>query len=218
MDKREILLQLFNRMKSYFGSPNWWPGETPFEIMVGAILTQNTNWRNVEIAIKNLKEKGVLDPASILNMPMDELCYLIKPSGFYKQKAKRLKDFSRYIMENYNGSIEAMGKKDLEELRKELLSIKGIGEETADSILLYALKKPIFVVDAYTYRILKRHGLIPEEISYSELQSLFMDNLPEDVELYSDFHALFVLTGKNFCKKDPLCKECPLNGFPNGLS
>ncbi len=200
-------------MKSHFGSPGWWPGETPFEIMVGAILTQNTAWRNVEVAIENLKKAEAMDPYSISSMPLDHLESLIKPSGFYRQKAKRLKEFCRYMIERYGGDVGKMKERDLWELREELLSIRGIGKETADSILLYALEKPIFVVDAYTHRIMSRHGLSPEEVTYDELQAIFMESLPKDVKLFNEFHALFVLTGKEFCRKKPICHGCPLQGL-----
>ncbi len=200
-------------MRDHFGDPGWWPGDGPFEIMVGAILTQNTNWSNVEKAIENLKKRGLMDPRSIVSISTDELGMLLKPSGFFRQKAIRLKRFCRFILERFNGDIEAMKREDLGALRKELLSIKGIGKETCDSILLYALDKPIFVVDAYTHRILNRHGIVEEDASYDELQELFMSSLPKDVKLFNEFHALFVLTGKKYCKKTPTCKGCPLEKF-----
>lgn len=199
-------------MEEALGHQNWWPAETPFEVCVGAILTQNTNWSNVERAIKNLKQAGLLSPEGIAAAEDERLFELIKPAGFYKQKAKRLKAFSKWLLEQ--GGLDALKDTPTETLREMLLSIKGVGHETADSILLYALDRPVFVVDAYTYRIFLRHNLIYEEITYNELQELFMRNLPEDVELFKEYHALLVEVGKRFCKKKkPLCGGCPLEGI-----
>ncbi len=199
-------------MEEALGHQNWWPAETPFEVCVGAILTQNTNWSNVERAIKNLKQAGLLSPEGIAAAEDERLFGLIKPAGFYKQKAKRLKAFSKWLLEQ--GGLDALKDTPTETLREMLLSIKGVGHETADSILLYALDRPVFVVDAYTYRIFLRHNLIYEEITYNELQELFMRNLPEDVELFKEYHALLVEVGKRFCKKKkPLCGGCPLEGI-----
>lgn len=198
---------------SHFGPRHWWPGETPFEVMVGAILTQNTNWKNVEKAILNLKGAGLLDPFKINKLTPSKLSEFIRPAGYFRVKAARLKNFIRFFVDNYDGDENAMAKLDLSRLREELLSVKGIGPETADSILLYALGKPIFVVDAYTKRILLRHNLCNEEDGYNELQDLFLSALPEDVSLFNEYHALIVEAGKNFCKKTPLCERCPLNGW-----
>ena len=207
---KDKLLEIFERLYKYFGPQHWWPGDTAFEICVGAILTQNTNWRNVEKAIKNLKDRGVLSVEGILSLSEEELARLIKPSGFYKQKAKRLMEFTKWLKSV--GGLEALQEYSTDRLREELLKIKGIGFETADSILLYALNRPIFVVDSYTYRILLRHNLIEEDADYHQIQSLFMDNLSWDVELFKEYHALLVMTGKNFCKREPLCRGCPLEG------
>ncbi len=201
---------MYGRMRDYFGDPGWWPGDTPFEVMVGAILTQSASWDNVVRAIDNLKREGLMDPVSISSSPKDLIEALIRPSGFYRQKAERLKRFCSYLVERYGGDVGNMKERDMWELREELLSLKGIGKETCDSILLYALEKPIFVVDAYTHRILNRHGFIPEDATYDEIQEMFMNSLPRDTRLFNEFHALFVLTGKSFCRKTPRCKGCPL--------
>jgi endonuclease-3 related protein len=178
--------------------------------MVGAILTQNTSWRNVEKAIQKLKGKGVLNPEGIHHLKRSELARLIKSSGYYRIKTDRLKSFIDFLFEEYDGNIKKMGRERLGELREKLLGVKGIGPETADSILLYGLKKPIFVVDAYTRRILSRHGIISEKASYEEVQKLFMDYLPRDEKLFNEYHALFVYLGKTVCKKIPRCELCPL--------
>jgi len=211
---KERLMDMYNRLFSFFGPQHWWPAKTPFEVIIGAILTQNTNWKNVERAIENLKREGLLSASGLYKIPEQILASLIRPAGYYKMKARRLKNFISYIMENYEGDLENLFSLDTESLRKELLSIKGIGPETADSILLYAAKRPVFVVDSYTYRILKRHNIIWNNISYNELQEIFMKNLPHDEILFNEFHALIVETGKHFCKKRPICKDCPLDGWP----
>ena len=208
------LMEMYKRLLSFFGPQNWWPADTPFEVVIGAILTQNTNWKNVEKAIENLKKEGFLSIPELYNISEQRLASLIRPAGYYNIKAKRLKNFISHVMENHNGDLEDLFSLDTESLRKELLSIKGIGPETADSILLYAAKRPVFVVDAYTYRILRRHELIWDDASYDELQELFMKDLPHDETLFNEFHALIVETGKRFCKKRPLCEDCPLNGWP----
>ncbi|MFA4974729.1 MAG: endonuclease III domain-containing protein [bacterium] len=205
----------FRLMLARFGPRGWWPGETPFEVMVGAILTQNTNWKNVEKAIANLKQEDILDPHAMLGLSPQRLASLIKPAGYFRVKAKRLRSFLKYFVENYDGSARKMAKRDLPQLREELLAVNGIGPETADSILLYALKKDIFVIDAYTKRILSRHGLCAEEDCYDDLQALFMDRIEKDIPLYNEYHALIVETGKDFCRTSPRCAECPLNGWNN---
>lgn len=209
---KEILMELYKRLFFDFGPQGWWPAESPFEVFVGAILTQNTSWRNVEKAIANLKGKGALVPEIIYEMPLEELEDLIKPSGFYKVKAKRLKEAVAFLIREFKGRMDLMAKAPLQELRSKLLEVKGIGEETADSILLYACDKPIFVVDAYTKRILSRHEITKDSSSYRELQRLFMDALPKDVALYKEYHALLVRLGKSFCRPKPRCEGCPLEG------
>ncbi len=211
MLRNERLKRIFDKLYEHFGPQHWWPGETGFEIMLGAVLTQATNWGNVELAINNLKSRGLLNPKSINELPINELAQLIRPVGYYNQKARKIKNLVKYLIERYNGNISLMSKKPLHTLRQELLSISGIGNETSDSILLYALNKPIFVVDSYTFRVLYRHGFVGDEASYEEIQELFMNNLPHSVELFNEFHALFVALGKTYCKKNnPNCDSCPL--------
>jgi endonuclease-3 related protein len=185
--------------------------------MVGAILTQNTSWRNVEKAIQNLKARNVLTVRGIHRLKRGELASLIRSSGYFRIKADRLKAFVNFLSENYNGKLERMMKEEVEVLRQKLLDVKGIGPETADSILLYGLKKRIFVVDAYTKRILSRHGIVSEKASYDEVQKLFMDHLPHDERLFNEYHALLVHLGKTLCKKIPRCDRCPLKGIEYNL-
>ncbi len=204
-----ILEEIYRRLYRHFGPQHWWPAETPFEVCVGAILTQNTNWRNVERAIENLKTRDLLSPQALYELPEDLLAALIRPAGYFRVKARRLKAFVRWLVENYGGGLENLSEKETEELRRELLSLPGIGPETADSILLYALERPVFVVDAYTRRILLRHGLVTEEADYHEIQELFMENMPLEVELFNEYHALLVACGKHFCRARKLRCEAP---------
>ena len=210
MRKTKALLQIYQKMFDALGPRHWWPGETPFEVVIGAILTQNTNWSNVEKAIKNLKMAGKLSPEGIYGLSITELAELIKPSGFFNVKAKRVKAFINWLFSRYEGNLSKMFARDLQSLRSELLSVKGIGPETADSILLYAGNMPTFVVDAYTHRIFSRHELIPEESTYDEMKSFFEENLPKDVQLFNEYHALLVNVGKMFCKTRKVCEPCPL--------
>ena len=210
MRKTKALLQIYQKMFDALGPRHWWPGETPFEVVIGAILTQNTNWSNVEKAIKNLKTAGKLSPEGIYELSVTELAKLIRPSGFFNVKAKRVKAFINWLFSRYEGNLSKMFAQDLQALRSELLSVKGIGPETADSILLYAGNMPTFVVDAYTHRIFSRHELIPEESTYDEMKSFFEENLPEDVQLFNEYHALLVNIGKTFCKTKKVCEPCPL--------
>ena len=208
-----LLMDIYQKLYKAYGPRHWWPGETPFEVMVGAILTQNTSWKNVEKAIERLKAKGLLDPARIHEISESSLASLIRPSGYFRIKAKRLKAFVNFLFEKYGGDLKKMKKTGLIQLRRELLGVNGIGPETADSILLYGLKKPIFVVDAYTRRILSRHDIVSEKASYDEIQRLFMDHLLHDEERFNEYHALLVHLGKNVCKKRPDCERCPLKGI-----
>lgn len=208
--KNQILNWIYKRLFETFGARNWWPGDTPFEISIGAILTQNTAWLNVEKAINNLKNHNLLEPKKLKEIPQDKLAELIRPAGYYNLKAERLKAFVEFLFLHYDGDLDKMFNRDMWELRQELLKVKGIGLETADSILLYAGNKPIFVVDSYTRRILTRHNLIDEKASYSQIQSLFMENLPPDVQLYNEYHALIVQLGKEICKSKPNCQSCPI--------
>jgi endonuclease-3 related protein len=206
-------MKIYQRLYRAYGPMHWWPGETPFEVMVGAILTQNTSWRNVEKAIQNLKARKVLHVRGIQQLKTSQLASLIRSSGYFRIKAERLKAFVDFLSENYNGDLKKMMKEGVETLRQKLLHVKGIGPETADSILLYGLKKPIFVVDAYTKRILSRHRIISAKTSYDEVQRLFMDYLPHDEGLFNEYHALLVYLGKTLCKKIPRCDICPIKGI-----
>jgi endonuclease-3 related protein len=210
MKRGHYLLTIYKTLNAHFGDLNWWPGNSPFEIIVGAILTQNTAWRNVEKAIARLKSLELLDPAGILEIDDSILADLIRPAGYYNIKTRRLKSFIRFLYDDYGGKLDNMFAEDLWRLRAKLLTVKGIGEETADSILLYAGRKPIFVVDAYTRRILQRHDKIHSDAKYNEIQNLFMTYLPHSVPLYNQYHALFVNTGKHFCTRKPRCEGCPL--------
>jgi endonuclease-3 related protein len=207
---RQVLNEMHDLMVQHFGPPRWWPGETPLEIMVGAILTQNTNWRNVEKAINHLKQLELLSLKALEEIPVNSLAKAIRPAGYYNLKAKRLKNLIHYIKIAHGGEWDRLACEETAALREGLLSVKGIGPETADSILLYAMGRPLFVIDAYTHRILNRHGLIEEEATYEDMQSLFMDHLTGDSRLFNEFHALIVMTGKHYCKKRPTCSVCPL--------
>lgn len=202
---------IYKKLYMHFGPQHWWPGDTPFEVIVGAILTQNTSWSNVEKAIASLKNHKLLKPHRLYKLSSKRLASLIKPAGYYNIKAKRLKNFLRFLSVNYEGKIGKMSKEKTQALRSRLLAVNGIGPETADSILLYALGKKIFVIDAYTKRILTRHGLIGEDAGYDEAQSLFMRHLPSRADIFNEYHALLVRLGKDFCLKNrPRCEECPI--------
>ncbi len=203
-------MEIFDLLLNYYGPRNWWPAETDLEMMVGAILTQNTNWKNVEKAIENLKRTNILSLNALHSITPEELAQEIRPAGYYNIKANRLKNLINFIYDTYDGNMNILLGDKTPALRQKLLSVNGIGPETADSILLYAANRPSFVIDAYTYRILNRHCMCEEQASYQELQDLFMDNLPEDSSLFNEFHALIVETGKDFCRKKPLCEKCPL--------
>ncbi len=207
---RTTLLTMHRRLSEHFGPLHWWPGDTPFEIAVGAILTQNTNWSNVERAIANLKEERLLSPKALYAAPQKRLARLIRPSGYYNVKAGRLRCFLEFLFDDFGGSLEKMFRTPPDELRERLLAVKGIGPETADSILLYAGGKPVFVVDAYTRRVLSRYGLVRDKADYEEIRRFFEENLPRDVRLFNEFHAQFVNLGKHYCKPKPRCEGCPL--------
>ncbi|MBI1738626.1 MAG: endonuclease III domain-containing protein [Acidobacteria bacterium] len=208
------LQEYYNALFRALGPQNWWPARTPFEVIVGAILTQNTAWTNVEKAITNLRRERLLTPAALQRVAQKKLARLIRSSGYFRQKAKKLKAFVKFLRREYSGSLARMFRAPTAELREKLLSVHGIGPETADSILLYAARHPVFVVDAYTKRILSRHGLASEKAGYEELRALFEKTLPRDAQLYNEFHGLIVMTGKHWCKtKNPLCEECPLGRF-----
>ena len=211
--KRSQLLGIYKQLYTVLGPQHWWPADSPFEVIIGAILTQNTSWNNVERAIQNLKEKELLDPLKLYDVREGRLARVIKPSGFFNIKAKRVKHFMQFFFEHFQGSVEKMFAEDMLSLRESLLTVNGLGPETVDSILLYAGEKPVFVVDAYTKRIFSRHKLIPEEAVYHEIQELFMNNLDHDVKLFNEYHALLVYVGKHFCKSNPRCDQCPMNGI-----
>lgn len=214
MTDAKKLSGFYDSLFSHYGPQKWWPGRTPFEVVVGAILTQNTNWGNVEKAIGNLKRARALNYRAMHALPTSELAELIRPSGYYNIKARRLKNFLDLVSEKFSGSLSRLFKLETGELRKTLLSINGIGPETADSILLYAAERAVFVVDAYTIRILRRHSLIDESWDYHRVQDLFTSSLAPETKLYNEYHALIVMTGKELCKtREPLCEECPLGGF-----
>ena len=228
MDK---LIGIYDALYSYLGPQFWWPvtkegkvnpkyhkninltEKQKLEICFGAILTQNTSWKNVEKAIINLNINKLIDITKIKNIENDKLTQIIKPSGYHNQKAKKLKNFCNFLFKNYNGSLKKLFEKNIQKLREELLSVNGVGPETADSIILYAAKKPIFVVDAYTRRIIQRIGY--REKTYEELQKLFMESLKNSERLFNEFHALLVELGKSICKKEPLCEKCPINKYCN---
>ncbi|MBN1621572.1 MAG: endonuclease III domain-containing protein [Endomicrobiales bacterium] len=221
--------EIYKKLYNFFGPQGWWPttnrgslkpgyfplfykdrtGKEKFEICAGAILTQNTSWKNVEKAIVNLNKAKALDVKVINRIAVNKLATLIKPSGYYNQKAKRLKSFVRYFVSGYNGRIGKFLEKDTNEARRELLSLSGIGPETADSILLYAGNKPVFVVDAYTRRIGRRLGWFGSE-GYDSVQIFFQSHLPKSIKIYNEYHALLVALGKDFCRKKPICRNCPL--------
>jgi endonuclease-3 related protein len=213
----EQLTEIYQLLFDRFGPQHWWPGETQFEIITGAILTQNTAWPNVEKAINNLKAANLLKPEKLHNIQSTELAELIKPAGYFNIKAKRLKNFLTWLFENYDGRLTNLQGVDTNRLRTELLAVKGIGPETADSILLYAFDRDVFVVDAYTARIAVRHGLSEPGASYEQLWELFQSNLPAEARLFNEFHALLVKLGKEFCRSKPKCRNCPLEKLPHNI-
>ena len=213
----ETLMTIHNLLFAAYGPQNWWPAETEFEMMIGAILTQNTNWNNVEKAVQNLKKRDLLSIEALRDMPAPTLAEHIRPAGYFNIKAKRLKNLIAFIQEKHDGDLNGLFSGDTETIRMELLSVRGIGLETADSMILYGAGRALFVVDSYTHRILSRHNLIGEEAGYYDLQALFMDNLPHDVELFKEFHALIVKTGKDYCRRTALCPDCPLEHVNRGV-
>jgi len=214
MNTTQKLVNLFQAMFQALGPQHWWPGDTPLEIMIGAVLTQNTNWKNVERAIENLKQADLMDIEKLVRTPPDKLAELIRPAGYFTVKTKRLLNLLRHIHNQYEGNLDRFFNQSTAGLREELLVVNGIGPETADDILLYAAQKPSFVVDTYTYRILLRHLLIAPDDDYQAIKDTFEANLPPEVDLYNEFHALLVAVGKNYCKpKNPLCNQCPLSPF-----
>ncbi|MBI2832000.1 MAG: endonuclease [Chloroflexi bacterium] len=203
------LLEIYDRLMSHYGPQRWWPAEGPFEVIVGAILTQSAAWSNVEKAIMRLKEAGAMSAGELRRLSQSEIALLIYSAGYHNTKALKLKAFASHL-ESYNDDLDRLFAKDIDSLRRELLSIYGIGEETADSVILYAAGKPVFVIDAYTRRIISRIGLSPHGESYAAYQRFFMENLPADTRMFNEYHALLVCLGKNVCRKRPLCHLCCL--------
>lgn len=210
----ELLKTMYGKLYANFGPQHWWPGDTPFEVAVGAILTQNTNWENVERAIGNLKQHKLLGATKMHALSLNKLAALIRSAGYYNVKARRLKAFLDFLIENYAGSFKRMGRVETPDLRRKLLGVNGIGPETADSILLYALRRPVFVIDAYTRRVFSRHGIIGHDEPYEVYQGLFHSALEQETQLYNEYHALLVRVGKINCRpRKPICATCPLDGI-----
>ena len=207
---RKKLLKLYDDLYAEYGELNWWPAETPFEIIIGAILGQATAWGNAAKAINNLKAAGLLSPEGISKLSQEELETLILPSGYYRAKAKKVRAFLTHLEEHHGNQLDSLFVQELSPLREELLSIYGVGEETADSILLYAAKKPSFVVDTYTYRLMERLGWFSGIFHYGRLRGVFMENLPHDFQLFNQYHALIVRHGARVCQKTPQCEKCML--------
>lgn len=210
---RDILLDIYERLYSHFGPRGWWPAETPFEVCVGAILTQNVAWRNVVKAITALKEEDLLDARAIYRAPAEKIARLVRPTRYYNQKAGKLKNFCSLVVERHDADLDRLFSLPAADLRRELLGVRGIGKETADSIVLYAAQKPVFVVDAYTSRIFSRLGIIPDGWGYDRIQAFFTGNLPESVGLFNEYHALIDGAGHHYCSGTPRCGQCPLAGI-----
>ena len=206
-----ILRDIYRRLMERYGPQHWWPAREPFEVIVGAILTQSAAWTNTEKAIANLKAAGALSPGALRQLPDEELAGLIYPCGYYNAKARKLKAFADWFGEQYDDNLDRLFDNDTETVRQQLLSVYGVGEETADAILLYAGNKPVFVTDAYTRRVISRAGLAPHRNSYAAYQTLLMGNLQNEVSLFKEFHALLVRLCKETCRTHPLCQHCCLN-------
>jgi len=209
-DPGELLQTIYRHLWEAYGPQNWWPASSRLEMMIGAILTQNTSWQGAAKAIARLHKEGLVSLDKLYHLPRAKLAEYICAAGYFNVKAHRLKNLITYLVEKYNGDLAAMSQVSTSELRRELLSINGIGPETADSILLYGFNRPVFVVDSYTRRILHRHGLCSAAAGYGELQALFMDHLLPDAKLFNEYHALLVRLGKHRCRPQPLCGNCPL--------
>ena len=211
MSRHASFKDIFDTLYAHYGPQHWWPAETPFEVMIGAVLVQNTAWHNASKAIDNLKNVGLMSAVAIRDTPGDRLAQLIISSGYFNIKARRLQALCVWLLEK--GDIAALKDQSLNVLRKDLLTIHGIGNETADDILLYALEKPIFVIDAYTRRIFSRLGLVEHDASYKDLQNSFQQALDSDVNLFNEYHALIVTHGKHTCQKKPICMNCCLQQY-----
>lgn len=203
-------LEIYDRLLAAYGPQSWWPAETPFEVIVGAVLVQNTRWENVVRAIENIHRHGRLDPHYLLERSEDELSELIRPAGVFRVKEKRLRSVLTYLVEQHGGQVESMAATPQDQLRSELLALHGVGPETADCIVLYAAEQPSFVIDAYTRRALERHGWADRRDSYAKLQQQFESALPRDTPLFNEYHALWVELGKRHCRPMPQCAGCPL--------
>jgi len=214
---RGDLIDIYEVLLDHYGRQGWWPGAGGFETMVGAVLTQNTNWQNVEKALGNLKRHRRLTPETIDSMETTELAQFIRPAGYFNIKARRLKNLVRWFRQEYDGSLEALEGCSVDQLREQLLQINGIGPETADSIILYAVGKPTFVVDSYTCRVLVRHGFINGECGYEEVKEFCESRLPAEAGLFNEFHALLVQVGKYHCKVRADCTNCPLEQFEHTI-
>ncbi len=218
-DTTQKLTAMYETMLNCFGPQHWWPGEEPLEIMIGAVLTQNTNWKNVEKAIENLRRNNMIDIEKLVTIPTAKLAELIRPAGYFTVKAKRLQNLMNFIFRHYDADLSRFFSLPIYELREQLLSVSGIGQETADDIVLYAAEKPTFVVDTYTYRIMLRHFLIDQDADYATIKQVFEDNLPADVKMFNEYHALLVAVGKNYCKpRNPQCSQCPLNRYKHNAN
>lgn len=213
METSKRLMEIYQRLYDFFGPRHWWPAKTPFEMMVGAVLTQAVAWRNVQTAIGNLEGAGLMDPYKIVRSSDAELEALVRPTRYYRMKSKKLRALAEFIVNNYQGDLQKMFHEEPVRLRSKMLEVYGLGEETVDSILLYAGEIPVFVVDQYTKRIFSRLGMIPEKITYRKLQDFFMGNLPADHRLYNEYHALIDALGNKVCHLTPRCPECPLGDF-----
>ena len=209
----QTLNNIYHQLIDHYGPQHWWPAQEPFEVMVGAILTQSAAWTNVEKAIANLKATEALSPEPLRRVTLSEIAMLIRPCGYYNAKAFKLKSLANWLGEYYKDDLDRLFANDTDHLRQQLLSIHGVGPETADSIILYAANKPVFVIDAYTRRIVGRIGLTPDSNSYAAYQSFFMNNLPTDVGLFNEYHALLVCLAKNVCRSRPLCQQCCLDNM-----
>jgi len=211
---KQLLADIYQHLRTTFGKRNWWPAETREEIIIGAILAQNVSWENVKKAVRNLKDNELLTLEALHTANDGDIALLIRSTRFYNQKAKKLKNFTKFLFSEYEGSLNALFSQNLKGLRKELLNINGLGEETVDSILLYAGSKVVFVVDAYTRRIFSRLGITENDWSYGKYQQFFMNNLEPSVEVYNDYHAQIVYLGHHFCKaNDPECNKCPIKSL-----
>jgi len=208
-------MAFYHAMYAHFGPQHWWPGDGPLEIMIGAVLTQNTNWGNVKRAIDRLRAEGLIDVEKLVRIDPTRLAELIQPAGYFRVKARRLQNLMRFVWEECRGDLDALFRRSTADLREALLGVNGIGRETADDIVLYAAGRPTFVVDAYTFRILLRHHHIGEDDDYETIKDHFESHLAADATLFNEYHALLVATGKHFCKKKPSCAGCPLEDFPH---